>query len=174
MRKFAVFAAVSLSAVLVYNLAMQGEAPAVPAGEKRAPTLTLPGLDGKPVSLSDFSGKVVLVDFWATWCPPCQAEIPWLVKLHSELAPRGFTILGVAMDDDGAAAVRAFTARQPIPYPIVLNGPADAPAGWFVPGLPTAYLIGRDGRILRRWIGGKDPDELRAAVQEALAAPRRS
>ncbi|MDE2142772.1 MAG: hypothetical protein KGJ84_10205 [Elusimicrobia bacterium] len=73
----------------------------------------------------------------------------------------------VSMDDEGAPAVRAFTARQPIPYPVVLNGPAEAPAGWAVPGMPTAYLVGRDGRMLRRWIGGKDPDELRAAVEAA-------
>jgi len=168
MRKIAAFV---LSAALVYGLASQeGGAGAMTVGET-APALALPALDGRTISLSDFSGKVVLVDFWATWCPPCRAEMPDLVKLNQDLAPRGFTILGVAMDEDGAEAVRAFTALQPIPYPVVLNGPAGAPAGWSVPGLPTAYLIGRDGRLLRRWLGGKNPDELRAAVEAALAAP---
>lgn len=170
MRKIAAFV---LSAVLVYGIASQeGGAGAMTVGET-APALALPALDGRTISLSDFSGKVVLVDFWATWCPPCRAEMPDLVKLNQDLAPKGFTILGVAMDEDGAEAVRAFTALQPIPYPVVLNGPAGAPAGWSVPGLPTAYLIGRDGRLLRRWLGGKDPDELRAAVEAALAAPYR-
>ncbi len=171
MKKIAVAAAFVISAVLVYSMAMQEEAPGAPNAGEKAAALALPALDGKTISLTDFSGKVVLVDFWATWCPPCRAEIPDLVKMDLELAPRGFTILGVSMDDDGAPAVRAFTARQPIPYPVVLNGAAEAPAGWTVPGLPTAYLIGRDGSILKRWIGGKDPDELRAAIEAALAAP---
>lgn len=160
-----------LSAILVYALASQEDgAGAMNIGAK-APALSLPALDGRTVSLGDFSGKVVLVDFWATWCPPCRAEIPDLVELDRTLAPRGFAILGVAMDEDGADAVRAFTARQPIPYTVVLNGPARAPAGWAVPGLPTAYLVSRDGRLLRRWLGGKAPDDLRAAVEAALGAP---
>lgn len=170
MRKIAAFV---LSAALIYGLAAQeGGAGAMTVGAT-ALALALPALDGRTLSLNDFSGKVVLVDFWATWCPPCRAEMPDLVKLHRDLAPKGFTILGVAMDEDGAEAVRAFTALQPIPYPVVLNGAAGAPAGWPVPGLPTAYLIGRDGKLLRRWLGGKDPDELRAAAEAALAEPYR-
>jgi thiol-disulfide isomerase/thioredoxin len=96
------------------------------------------------VSPSDFAGRVVLVDFWATWCDPCKEEIPDLVKLRDKLAPKGFELLGVSMDEEGAAAVKKFEAKQKISYPVLLNNGERPPVGWTVPGLPTP-LVRRKG-----------------------------
>jgi peroxiredoxin len=181
--KFGLAAFLCVSAVAVYLAAGQRLAPTVPAvpgpetesaanspdPNEKAPALSGPALDGKTVTLAGFAGKVVLVDFWATWCDPCREEIPDLVKLRDRLKDKGFEILGVSMDEDGAKAVKKFIAKQPISYPVVLNAGERAPAGWVVPGLPTAYLIGRRGQVLKRWFGEKDMPELEQDVTAALA-----
>lgn len=155
------------SAALVYLIL--GRAPTSgPAGAEKAPALSAPGLDGGTVSLAGHAGKVVLVDFWATWCAPCKAEIPELVRLQKELGPKGLVVLGASMDED-TAAVAPFAKARGVNYPMLLLGGETAPAGWTVPGLPTAYLVGRDGTLLKRYFGAKDPGELEADVNAALA-----
>ena len=173
MKRILVAAAIAISVVVVYlTAAPRGSGPSAPdsAGEfQPAAELALPGLDGKTVSLASYKGKVVLVDFWATWCDPCKEEIPMLVKLSERLKDKGFVVLGVSMDEGGAAAVKKFTAKRPISYTILLNNGERAPKGWTVPGMPTAYLIGRDGTVRERWFGAKDAADLEPAVNAALA-----
>ena len=143
--------------------------PSAPAGApEAAAALSGKTLDGKTVSLADHKGKVVLVDFWATWCDPCKAEIPELVKLQATLGPKGFVILGVSMDEE-PELVAPFAKRAGINYPVLLNGGETPPKGWVVPGLPTAYLIGRDGTVLSRQFGSKSVDKLGLEVEAALA-----
>lgn len=143
--------------------------PSVPPGTAdSALALSGPSLDGKTISLSDYKGKVILVDFWATWCGPCQAEIPELIKLQSELGPKGFTVLGVSMDDE-PESVPKFAKKAGFNYPIILNGGENAPKGWVVPGLPTAYLIGKDGTAVLRLFGSKSVAKLKKDVEAALA-----
>ena len=177
MKKFGLAAFLSVSTVVAYLIAGARLAAPPPGGqteenmpdpnEKAAP-LSAPGLDGKKIELSAFAGKVVLVDFWATWCDPCKEEIPDLVKLREKLKGKGFEIFGVSMDEEGAKAVKKFLAKQPITYPLGLNGGEQPPEGWVVPGLPTAYLVGRKGEVLKRWFGEKDMPELEADVTKAL------
>ncbi|UPT73835.1 MAG: TlpA family protein disulfide reductase [Elusimicrobiota bacterium] len=135
---------------------------------RRRPALSGKTLDGKSVSLSDYKGKVVLVDFWATWCGPCKTEIPELIKLQDELGPKGFVVLGVSMDEE-TESVAPFAKRAKINYPVILLGGETAPKGWTVPGLPTAYLIGRDGSAVLRLFGSKSVGKLKTEVEAALA-----
>ncbi len=181
MKKIGLAAALAASAAVVYLLASRAPVSSPPSGlapaedenspdpDEKAAALSGPALDGRTLALSGFAGKVVLVDFWATWCGPCREEIPDLVKLREKLKDRGFEIFGVSMDEEGEKAVRTFTAKQPITYPVVLNGGERPPKGWTVPGLPTAYLIGRHGEVLKRWFGEKDMPDLEKDVLAALA-----
>ncbi|MBI3565005.1 MAG: TlpA family protein disulfide reductase [Elusimicrobia bacterium] len=134
----------------------------------RAPALAGDDASGRPLSLGGFSGQVVLVDFWATWCPGCREELGGLSALHEDLRGRGFTVLGVSVDAN-TAAVAPFARDARLPFPILLKPGPPAPEGWSVPGLPIAYLVGRDGRVLRRYDGMKDMKAVKADVKAALA-----
>ena len=176
MKKFGLAAFLCVCVIAVYFVAGRRIEPPTSDAEQNSPDpnekaapLSAPSLDGKTIKLSDFAGKIVLVDFWATWCDPCKEEIPDLVKLRDKLKDKGFEIFGVSMDEDGAKAVKKFTAKQPIDYPLGLNGGERPPEGWDVPGLPTAYLIGRHGEVLKRWFGEKDMPELEQDVTAVLA-----
>jgi thiol-disulfide isomerase/thioredoxin len=158
--------AVVLAAALAWTSACTPSA--APGAAEGAAALSGKTLDGKTASLAGYKGKVVLVDFWATWCGPCQEEIPELVALQKKLGPKGFVILGVSMDEE-TADVAPFAKAKHIDYPVILNGSERAPAGWVVPGLPTAYLIGRDGMVIERLFGSKSVEKLSVEVETALA-----
>lgn len=157
------------TAVIIAVFAWNACTPSGPAGPvENAAELSGKGLGGKSVSLADHKGKVVLVDFWATWCAPCKAEIPELIQLQSALGPKGLVVLGVSMDEE-VAEVEPFAKKMGINYPVILLGGERAPKGWVVPGLPSAYLIGRDGKVLRRIFGSKSIEKLAVEVEAALA-----
>ncbi len=124
-----------------------------------SPDFTLKDLEDHDVSLSKFKGKVVLVNFWATWCGPCKIEIPWLVELQDKYAARGFTVLGVAMD-------------QSMNYPIVLGNDATADKFGGLIGFPTSVLISKDGRVVKRVDGLVSYDEIDKAIQSQLEASK--
>src|SRR5579872_747320 len=131
-------------------------APAAKAPEKPtdAPTVSLKDLNDKDVTLQDYKGQVVLVNFWATWCGPCKVEIPWMIEFQKKYSSRGFTILGVSMDEDGKKAVQPFLdkkrfdvggQKEAMNYPIVLGNSTIAEKFGGVMGLPTSMLYSRDG-----------------------------
>lgn len=126
-----------------------------PAGQDRrpAPDFTLKDLDGRDVRLADFRGKVVMVNFWATWCPPCRMEIPDFVALQRELGSQGFQIIGISLDDEGAAKVRPFAEQNGINYTMLVNGNQAANSYGQIEGIPTTFLLDRQGRVVERQVG---------------------
>ncbi len=132
-----------------------------------APDFTLSQLDGKQLQLSSFRGKIVLLDFWATWCDPCREEIPELVLLQNKYAGRGLQIVGVSLDD-GPEPVRKFYQDFHMNYPVVMGTAKTAESYGGVLGLPIAFFIGRDGKIYSRKIGGQSREALEREIQRML------
>ena len=126
--------------------------------------------DGREVDLQSLRGKVVLVDFWATWCPPCLREMPELAALHRDLSPRGFTVVGVNREPEDIAKVRAFVTEKAFPFPVVVDTD-NVGERYRLVSLPMTVLIGRDGTVVRQFMGYTDPAIMRTAVEAALAAP---
>jgi thiol-disulfide isomerase/thioredoxin len=134
-----------------------------------APDFQLTSLDGKELKLSDFRGRAVIVNFWATWCGPCKIEMPWFVELNKKYAPQGLTILGVAMDDSGQGEIAKFAKEMGVNYPILIGKEKVGDAYGGVPGLPTTFYIDRNGKIMDRVVGIVGRSEIEAAIQKALA-----
>jgi cytochrome c biogenesis protein CcmG/thiol:disulfide interchange protein DsbE len=142
-----------------------------------APTIALKSLDDKEVTLADYKGKVVLVNFWATWCGPCKVEIPWMIEFQQKYGPRGFTVLGVSMDEDGKKAINPFIEKErfdvngqkeAMDYPILLGSDTIAEKFGGVMGLPTSMLYGRDGKKVRTIVGLINHDELSKVIEGML------
>jgi thiol-disulfide isomerase/thioredoxin len=136
-------------------------------GSSAAPDFSLTTLDGRQLRLSDYKGKVILIDFWATWCSPCRTEIPRFVEWQQKYGGEGFQAIGISMDDT-ANPVRAFYQEFKLNYPVAMGDERVAQAYGGVLGLPVNVLVGRDGRILAKYIGMSDLRQLEAAVQHAL------
>ncbi|MET0645083.1 MAG: TlpA disulfide reductase family protein [Pyrinomonadaceae bacterium] len=134
----------------------------------KAPSLTLRSIEGRTVRLSDYRGKVVLINFWATWCPPCRAEMPDLVKLQREYGKAGLQIIGVTYPPERRALVRRFTRRLKVNYPIVL-GTRETKAG-FSPDetLPLTVIIDRGGTIRGAIAGMLLPEEFNIQIKPLL------
>jgi thiol-disulfide isomerase/thioredoxin len=144
---------------------------------KPAPDLVLKNLDGQDVSLAQYKGKVVLVNFWATWCEPCRTEIPWLIDMQAKYGPKGFTVLGVAMDDEGKSVVSPFVQKEKfdvngtpslMSYPILLGNDAAGEKFGGLLGFPTSVLISRDGKQVKRITGIISYDEISKAIESQL------
>jgi thiol-disulfide isomerase/thioredoxin len=154
-----------------------GTSPANPKPAKPAPEVTLKDLDGKDLSLAQYKGKVVLVNFWATWCEPCQVEIPWLIEMQQKYAAKGFTVLGIAMDEEGASVVTPWVQKErfdvngtksQMNYPIVIGNDAAADKFGGLLGYPTSVLITRDGKIVKRITGLISYEEISKSIESQL------
>jgi len=152
----AALVALAVLAIGVYiRLSKSESARALTAENERqtAPDFTLKDATGKTVRLSDYRGKVVLLNFWATWCGPCKIEIPWFMEFEQKHKDQGFAVLGVSMDDDGWDAVKPFLEQVRINYRVVVGTPEIGELYGGVESLPTTFLIDREGRIARVHIG---------------------
>ncbi len=142
--------------------------PRVPAGVA-APAFTLPDTDGRDVSLSALKGRVVALNFWATWCGPCQEEIPELAKVYSVNKGRCFEMLGVAEESGARDQVVAAARKLGINYPVLLDDEGKAGDAFRIPGYPRTFLIDVDGRIRRVFEGAVDREDLERALAPLLA-----
>ncbi len=144
-------------------------AQATTSGMKMAPDFTLQSLDGKTVHLSDFRGKAILLNFWATWCEPCKVEMPWIVDLQKKYASQGLQVVGVAMDDASPDEITKFTQQMGVNYPVVIGKDEVADSYGGLPFLPTTFYIGRDGKIVDKVLGIKGRGEIEDDIKKALA-----
>lgn len=128
---------------------------------------TLPKVGGGEAGLAELRGKVVLVDFWATWCLECREEQPTLSALHEAFAKDGFSVLAVSLDARKGDVVEPYIRQNPAPYPVVMAG-AEPVEGWPVDKLPTAFLVDRGGRIVKRYVGFKFYDKLSEDIRSLL------
>jgi peroxiredoxin len=144
--------------------------PLSPQSANAAPDFTLTDLDGRKLSLSDYKGKVVLLNFWATWCAPCRTEIPHFVEMQNKLGPDGFQIIGISMDDD-AKPVREFAQQFKLNYPVAVGDDKLAEKYGGVLGLPISFIIDREGRIYAKHIGATDAAVFDNEVRGLLAKP---
>ena len=135
-----------------------------------APDFTLETLDGESVTLSDLRGQAVLVNFWATWCPPCKAEMPAFQQAHLDYAEEGFVILAVnATQQDSLPAIETFRAENSLTFPIVLDNTGDVSDTYQVRSLPTSFFVDKEGVISEVVIGGPIAEALiRARIEELL------
>lgn len=148
-------------------LALRGPAPSGPREGSPAPPLELVDLGGQSASLEQYRGRVVLLDFWASWCGGCIEELPRLKSLHAAYHPLGLELLAPSLDEGGRADIAAFAREQGIPWRVFTMEPERARA-YGVLGLPTKYLIGRDGIVARKYVGVPDPQELERDLRSLL------
>ena len=134
-----------------------------------APAWKLKDLEGREISFDQFKGKIVVVDFWATWCGPCISEIPGYIELQKKYGPQGLAIVGIAYRDfNGPAKVKKFAEEKGMNYTIVIGDETVADAFGGIEGIPTTFLIDRQGRIVHRKVGAMDHEEYEKLVQQAL------
>lgn len=173
----AIFALVAFSAILLFVSKRSEVPPETPAPLRAAtdpstpiaPDFTVVDLDGKVFRLSDLRGQPIVVNFWATWCPPCRAEIPTFIELQQKYGPQGLRIVGIAMDEEGRDIVVPFVKANGINYLVALQNPDVVQRYGGVENLPTTFYIGRDGRIVQTVTGLISPARIEDNVREVLA-----
>lgn len=133
-----------------------------------APDFSLPDAEGRPVQLSALRGRVVLLNFWATWCPPCRAEIPWFADFQQKYAARGLSVVGISMDEGGWDEVRPYIAKLGINYPVVIGNDELAKLYGEVNSLPATLIIDRQGRVAEAHMGLVSRDVYEKEIQKAL------
>jgi cytochrome c biogenesis protein CcmG/thiol:disulfide interchange protein DsbE len=169
--KIASLLAVSLllaSAVLAIGCSRRHAA----SNRKAAPEFSLKDADGQTVHLSDYRGKVVLLDFWATWCGPCKIEIPWFMEFENQFKNQGFAVLGVSMDEDGWAAIKPYVRDRKMNYRVLLGDDKVGTSYGGLDALPTTLLIDRDGNVASVHEGvSMGKEEFKNAIIQLLDSP---
>ena len=151
-----------------------------PLKGKPAPNFTLQDLSGKKVSLADFKGKALLINFWATWCGPCKVETPWLVELRNQYAAKGFEVLGISAEGDDLqpsdkegwakdkAAIAKFVKEEKMPYPVLINGDSISKPYGGIDAMPTSFYVDRSGNVVSVQLGLTSKDDMEANIRKTL------
>ncbi len=168
MRKVAIIGATLLLCLVFYQSYNRNEGPAVQTGTagevgiragNLAPDFSLMNMEGESVTLSQFRGKVVMLNFWATWCPPCRMEIPSMERLHNRLKGQDFVILAVNVEREGKAAVAAFNQELPHSFPVLLDDSKQVQGRYKVRSYPETFIIDKDGVIVEKVLGARRWDD---------------
>jgi peroxiredoxin len=160
-------ALIAMCSFLASQTTPQPSQPAPQVGQP-APDFSLGDSTGSPVKLSAYKGKVVLLDFWATWCTGCKVEIPWYVEFQDKYRNDGLTAIGVSMDDDGWKSVKPFLEEHKLNYPVVIANQDLTTRYGGLPALPMTLLIDRDGRIAESHAGMVDKDTFENKIKTLL------
>lgn len=152
--------------VLVFLFTLGASAQSVK--RQKAPRFSLKNQDGKVIDLNKLKGKIVLVNFWATWCGPCRAEIPDFIEVYNKYKSKGFEIVGIALDEGGWSKVAPFIEKEKINYPIVLGSQEIANAYGGIEGIPTTFIIDKNGYIAGRQVGMLTKEALEHALNSLL------
>jgi len=134
----------------------------------KAAEFTLLDINGRSVSLSDFKGKVIILDFWATWCPPCKAEIPHFIELYYKYKSKGLEIIGIGLDTGGAKVLKEFANANGVTYPILVGNNNVTNAYGGVRGIPTTFVIDREGNIIKKLVGYQTKEVFEELIQDLL------
>jgi thiol-disulfide isomerase/thioredoxin len=163
--------AMVISVMLVFGIqkARHNSSPSGKLLNQPAPDFSLAALDGKTQKLSDYRGKAVLLNFWATWCEPCKIEMPWFVELQKKYGPQGLQVVGVAMDDSDTKDIAAFAQKMGVNYPILIGKEEVGTQYGGVQYLPSTFYISRDQKIVDRVFGLVSRSEIEANIQKALS-----
>lgn len=145
---------------------------------KPAPAFTLEDLSGKKVSLADYRGKAVLINFWATWCTPCAIETPWLVELRNQYAAQGFEVLGISVDDidrgdpvklkEEKQGIARFVRKMQMPYPVLIDGDSIGQPYGGLDVLPSSFFVDRNGNLVAEQMGVTSKEDIEAKIKRAL------
>ena len=167
-----IIVAMVISVMLVFGIQRVHRSKVVPAGKLQgqlAPEFNLTTPDGQAMKLSDFHGKAVLLNFWATWCEPCKVEMPWFVDLQKKYGPQGLQVLGVAMDDASPKDIESFARKMGVNYPILVGKEEVGAQYGGIDYLPSTFYISRDGKIMDHVFGLVSRSEIEASIEKALS-----
>jgi peroxiredoxin len=133
-----------------------------------APDFTLDRIEGGQLKLSDLRGKVVIIDFWATWCPPCVQEIPDFIELYKTYKDKGFEMVGISVDRGGVSVVNDFVAKNKVNYPVVMGSMDVVNAYQVFTGIPTTFIVNRQGQIVDKVIGSQSKEYFENYIKKLL------
>ena len=162
-----ILVAVSVAGVTV-NPKLKSPPPAKEVKKIKAPDFNLKDLNGNPVKLSDYKGRVVLINFWATWCPPCRMEIPHFIELQKKYQGKGFVIIGISRDEDGIDAVKPFVNEFKINYQVLLEDDKVADDYGGIVGIPTSFLVDTEGNQVKKYYGYTETSEIEKDMRPLL------
>lgn len=155
-----------------------GTIPDSPLVGKPVPAFTLEDLHGKKVSLDQYKGKALLINFWATWCGPCKLETPWIVELRNQYAPHGFEVLGISTDDidrddkprfaEEKQEIATFVQRMHMPYPVLIDGASLSHPFGGLDVMPMSFYVDRNGTVISAQAGITSKDEMEEKIKKAL------